>query len=49
MRPWTIPALLLVGRITSVRWLTRRELLYRISSILMIALGVYFIVKAVLF
>jgi uncharacterized protein len=45
----TVPALLLVGRITSVRWLTRRELLYRISSILMIALGVYFIVKAVLY
>jgi sulfite exporter TauE/SafE len=45
----TVPALLLVGRITSVRWLTRRELLYRISSILMIALGVYFIVKALLF
>jgi sulfite exporter TauE/SafE len=45
----TSPALLLVGRITSVRWLTRRALLYPLASILMIAVGVHFIVKAVRF
>lgn len=45
----TVPALLLVGRIASLGWLTRREVIYRLSSMLMIALGVYFIVKAVLF
>jgi sulfite exporter TauE/SafE len=45
----TVPALLLVGRIASLGWLTRREVIYRISSMLMIALGVYFIVKAMVF
>jgi sulfite exporter TauE/SafE len=45
----TAPALLLVGRIASLGWLTRREVIYRLSSILMIAVGVYFIVKAALF
>ena len=45
----TVPALLLVGRIASLGWLTKREVIYRLSSMLMIALGVYFIVKAVLF
>jgi sulfite exporter TauE/SafE len=45
----TVPALLLVGRLASLGWLTRREVIYRLSSILMIALGVYFIVKAVRF
>jgi sulfite exporter TauE/SafE len=45
----TIPALLLVGRIASLGWLTKREVIYRLSSTLMVALGVYFIVKAVLF
>jgi uncharacterized protein len=45
----TVPALLLVGRIAGLGWLTRREVIYRLSSLLMIALGVYFIVKAMLF
>lgn len=45
----TIPALLLVGRIASLGWLTKREVIYRLSSMVMIALGVYFIVNAVLF
>jgi len=45
----TVPALLLVGRIAGLGWLTRREVIYRLSSMLMIALGVYFIVKALLF
>ena len=45
----TVPALLLLSRIASLGWLTKREVMYRLSSMLMIALGVYFIVKAVLF
>ena len=45
----TVPALLLLGRIAGLGWLTKREVIYRLSSVLMVALGVYFIVKAVLF
>ena len=45
----TVPALLLVGRLAGLGWLTRREVIYRLSSILMIAVGVYFIFKALLF
>jgi len=45
----TVPALFLLGRIASLGWLAKREVIYRLSSMLMIALGVYFIVKAVLF
>jgi sulfite exporter TauE/SafE len=45
----TVPALLLLGRIAGLGWLTRREAIYRLSSMLMIALGVYFVVKAMLF
>jgi hypothetical protein len=45
----TVPALFLLGRIASLGWLTKREVIYRLASLLMIALGVYFIVKAVLY
>jgi hypothetical protein len=45
----TIPSLLLVGKLADLRWLKRRELIYRVSSILMIAAGVYFIIKGILF
>jgi sulfite exporter TauE/SafE len=45
----TIPSLLLVGKLADLRWLKRRELIYRISSILMIGAGIYFIIKGVLY
>lgn len=43
----TIPALLLVAALTGMGWLKNRVLIYRISSVLMIAVGIYFVVKAV--
>ena len=45
----TVPSLLLVGKLADLGWLKRRELVYRISSILMIGAGVYFIIKGVLY
>jgi sulfite exporter TauE/SafE len=45
----TMPSLLLVGKLADLGWLKRRELIYRVSSILMIAAGIYFIVKGVLY
>jgi sulfite exporter TauE/SafE len=41
----TIPSLLLVGKLADLRWLKRRELIYRASSIFIIAAGIYFIVQ----
>jgi hypothetical protein len=43
----TMPSLLLVGKLADLGWLKRRELVYRISSILMIGAGVYFVIKGV--
>jgi uncharacterized protein len=45
----TIPSLLLVGKLADLGWLKRRELVYRISSILIIGTGIYFIIKGVLY
>ena len=45
----TLPSLLLVGKLADLRWLKRRELIYRVSSILMIAAGIHFITKGVLY
>jgi len=45
----TIPSLLLVGKLADLGWLKRREFVYRISSILMIGAGIYFVIKGVLF
>ncbi|UCD32182.1 MAG: sulfite exporter TauE/SafE family protein [Desulfobacterales bacterium] len=43
----TIPALLLVARLASMEWLRYREGIYKIGSMLMIALGIYFIIKGI--
>jgi sulfite exporter TauE/SafE len=45
----TIPSLLLVGKLADLRWLKGRELIYRASSILIIAAGIHFIIKGVLY
>jgi hypothetical protein len=44
----TIPAMLLVARLAGMGWLSYRHHIYRISAILMILMGVYFTVKAIL-
>ena len=43
----TIPSLLVVAKLTDLGWLKRRDLIYRISSVLMILLGIYFVVKGI--
>jgi len=45
----TIPSLLLVGKLADLGWLKWREFVYRISSILMIGAGIYFVIKGVLY
>jgi sulfite exporter TauE/SafE len=43
----TVPSLLLVAKLADLGWVKRRELIYKVSSILMIILGVYFVIRAI--
>lgn len=43
----TIPALLLVGRLSNLKWLKSREIIYKFGSILMIIVGVYFVIQGI--
>ena len=41
----TIPSLLLVARLAGMGWLKSREMIYKLGSVLMIGVGIYFIVS----
>jgi sulfite exporter TauE/SafE len=43
----TAPALFLVAKLADLGWLKWRNVVYKISSILMIMVGIYFVVKAI--
>jgi len=43
----TVPALFLVAKLADMGWLKKRALIYRIGAVLMIAVGVYFIIKGI--
>jgi len=43
----TVPALILVAKLAGLGWLTSRRLIYRIGSVLMILVGVYYVVKGI--
>ena len=43
----TVPALFLVAKLADMGWLKKRELFYRIGAILMIAVGLYFVIKGI--
>jgi len=43
----TVPALILVAKLAGLGWLTSRRLVYRIGSVLMILVGVYYIIRGV--
>lgn len=43
----TVPALFLVAKLADLGWLKKRELIYRIGAILMVAVGIYFIMKGI--
>jgi sulfite exporter TauE/SafE len=43
----TVPALFLVAKLADMGWLKKRELIYRIGAILMVAVGIYFIIKGI--
>jgi len=41
----TAPALFLVAKLADLGWLKSREIIYRISAVLMILVGVYFVIS----
>jgi len=43
----TVPALLLLSKLTDFRFLRQRALIYRIGSVLMIGTGVYFVIRGI--
>jgi len=43
----TVPALFLVAKLADMGWLKKRELIYRIGAVLMMAVGSYFIIKGI--
>jgi len=43
----TIPSLLVVAKLADLAWLKRRDIIYKISALLMVILGIYFVVQAI--
>jgi len=41
----TVPALFLVAKLADMGWLKKRQIIYRIGAVLMVAVGIYFIVR----
>ncbi|MBU0769655.1 MAG: sulfite exporter TauE/SafE family protein [Proteobacteria bacterium] len=45
----TIPSLLMVARLSGMGWLKSRDIIYKIGSMLMIGVGIYFLIKGLRF
>jgi sulfite exporter TauE/SafE len=43
----TVPSLLVVAKLADLGWLKRRDIIYKISSVLMVILGIYFVVRGI--
>lgn len=43
----TVPALLIVGKLADLGWLKSRRIIYKLSAIIMIVVGGYFVVKGI--
>jgi len=43
----TVPSLLLVGKLAGLGWIRSRHLIYKISSVLMVLVGIYFIIQGI--
>ena len=43
----TVPALFFVAKLADMGWLKKREIIYRIGAVLMMAVGIYFIIKGI--
>ena len=45
----TVPALFLVAKLADLGWLKHRAVIYKFSAVVMIVVGVYFVVKGVMY
>ena len=45
----TIPALFLIAKLVDMGWLKNRQIVYRVGSVLMLFIGIYFIYQGVMF
>jgi sulfite exporter TauE/SafE len=43
----TIPSLLIVGRLAGIDWFRSRQVIIKISSLLMVAVGIYFVIRGI--
>ena len=43
----TIPALFIVAKLADMGWLKKREIIYRIGTVFMIFIGLYFVVQGI--
>ena len=43
----TIPSLLIVGRLTGFDWFRSRQIIIKVSSLLMVVVGIYFVVRGI--
>lgn len=43
----TVPSLFLVGRLADFGWIKSRQRIYRITSVLMVVIGIYFIIQGI--
>ena len=43
----TVPALFLVAKLADMGWLKKREIIYRIGAVLMMAVGIYFVLRGI--
>jgi sulfite exporter TauE/SafE len=43
----TLPALFILAKLSDLGWLKSRDVIYKIGSVLMIVVGVYFVVKGI--
>jgi sulfite exporter TauE/SafE len=43
----TVPALFIVAKLFDMGWLKKREMIYRIGTVLMIIVGIYFVVRGI--
>jgi len=41
----TVPSLLMVARLSGMGWLKSRDIIYKIGSIMMVGVGIYFLIK----
>ena len=43
----TIPSLLIVGRLTGFDWFRSRQIIIKVSSLLMVVVGIYFVIRGI--